>query len=132
MIFVDTGAWFALATPSDVDHERAKAFLDSFSAPLLTSDYIVDELLTLFAVRRQKPKGIEWRHEVLESAGTELVRVTEEDFKNALRLYEDFADKEWSFTDCTSYALMQRLEITQAFAFDQHFRQFGTVTVMPH
>jgi predicted nucleic acid-binding protein len=54
MIFVDTGAWYALAIPSDPDHDQAKAFVASNSEPFLTTDYIVDELLTLFAVRGQK------------------------------------------------------------------------------
>ena len=56
MIFVDTGAWYALATPSDPDHQAATAFVASSTAPLITSDYIVDELLTclLRGVRRQR------------------------------------------------------------------------------
>lgn len=43
MIFVDTGAWYALATLTDVDHAAAKAFVATISEPLVTSDYIVDE-----------------------------------------------------------------------------------------
>jgi predicted nucleic acid-binding protein len=131
MIFVDTGAWYALATPSDIDHERAKTFLASSTQPLVTSDYVVDELLTLFVVRKQKSKGIEWRREVLDKDAAVIIRITDDDFANAVRIYEEFEDKEWSFTDCTSYAVMQRLNITQAFAFDSDFHQFGTVTVNP-
>src|SRR4051812_19065862 len=111
MIFVDTGAWYALAIASDPDHEAAKAFVASISEPLATSDFIVDELLTLFSVRRQRAKGIDWIHDVLEQGGVDLVRLSEEDFINALRVYEQFRDKNWSFTDCTSYVAMQRLEI---------------------
>ncbi len=131
MIFVDTGSWYALTTPGDPDHDRAKAILESNTEPFLTSDYVVDELLTLFIVRGQKTKGIEWKHDVLESGGVRLERVSESDFDSALRLYQEFADKEWSFTDCTSYVLMQRLKIQQAFSFDHHFRQFGIITVIP-
>jgi uncharacterized protein len=131
MIFVDTGAWYALATPSDVDHERATAFVANSTEPLFTSDYVVDELLTLFVVRGQKHKGIEWRHDVLEAGGMHLVHVADKDFTNALRIYEQFADKQWSFTDCTSYVLMQRLKVLTAFSFDEHFRQFGIVSVLP-
>jgi predicted nucleic acid-binding protein len=59
MIFVDTGAWYALAIASDPDHKAAKSFVASITEPLVTSDYIVDELLTLFTVRGQKQRGIE-------------------------------------------------------------------------
>jgi hypothetical protein len=131
MIFVDTGAWYALATPSDPDHERAKEFVASITEPLVTSNFVVDELLTLFIVRGQKPKGIEWTHEVLASEGTHVVSISDDDFTDALRVYEQFADKQWSFTDCTSYVLIQRLALKKAFAFDKDFHQFGIVTVVP-
>lgn len=131
MIFVDTGAWYALAVPSDVDHRQAKCFLATIDEPLITTDYIVDELLTLFTVRGEKAKGIEWRHDVLEKGGVRLERVTETDFAEAIEVYEQFADKEWSFTDCTSFAVIKRLGIGRAFSFDHHFRQFGIIAVVP-
>lgn len=36
-------------------------------------------------------------------------------------------DKEWSFTDCTSYAVMKQLNIAEAFTLDHHFAQMGFV-----
>jgi uncharacterized protein len=131
MIFVDTGAWYALAIPSDPDHEEAKSFLATIDEALITSDYIVDELLTLFTARDEKVKGIEWKRDVLEQGGTRLERVSEADFASACEVYEQFNDKQWSFTDCTSYVVMQRLNIKEAFSFDHHFRQFGTVAIVP-
>lgn len=131
MIFVDTGAWYALATPSDPDHARAKDFLESSAERLLTSDYVVDELLTLFVVRGQKGNGIEWMRDVLDGGGAQVVRLSDDDFAGALSVYEQFLDKAWSFTDCTSYVLIRRLGLRTAFSFDAHFRQFGIVTVVP-
>jgi uncharacterized protein len=131
MIFVDTGAWYALAIASDPDHKAAKSFAASITEPLATPDYIVDELLTLFAVRGQKHKGIEWIQEVLRRGGADVLRVSDEDLENALQLYEKFNDKAWSFTDCTSYVVMQRLSVKPAFSFDHHYRQFGFVSVVP-
>ena len=49
----------------------------------------------------------------------------------AIGLVRRFRDKNWSFTDCTSRMVMEKLAIGTAFAFDQHFRQFGTVSVVP-
>lgn len=68
---------------------------------------------------------------MLESGGMCMERITEGDFVQACQIYKQFCDKEWSFTDCTSYVVMQRLKITQAFSFDHHFRQFGTIAVLP-
>jgi predicted nucleic acid-binding protein len=131
MIFVDTGAWYALAIASDPDHNAAKSFVASINEPLVTSDYVVDELLTLFTRRGQKQRAVEWIQDVLRSGGTELFRVSDQDFESALQLFEKFHDKVWNFTDCTSFALLQRLEIKTAFSFDHHFHQFGIVNVVP-
>ena len=51
MLFVDTGAWFAAFVTNDPDHPAASAWLDANREPLVTSDYIFDELMTLFKVR---------------------------------------------------------------------------------
>jgi predicted nucleic acid-binding protein len=129
-IFVDTGAWFALSVPDDPDHAAASAFLRSNTERLLTSDYIFDELLTLFRNRGQMNRATDWVDQVRQGR-CEVVRVTEGDLEHATDIYFRFADKAWSFTDCTSYVLMQRLGIVRAFSFDAHFRQFGTVSVLP-
>jgi predicted nucleic acid-binding protein len=57
--------------------------------------------------------------------------LTKEDILDAWRLFHTYPDKQWSFTDCTSKIVIEKLGITHAFSFDQHFRQFSTVTVVP-
>jgi len=61
----------------------------------------------------------------------DIVLITGDDIAEAWLAFRQFQDKSWSFTDCTSYAVMRPLQIAQAFSFDHHFRQFGTVTVVP-
>jgi uncharacterized protein len=46
-------------------------------------------------------------------------------------VFKTFADKDWSFTDCTSKIVIEQLGIAQAFAFDHNFEQFGTVQIVP-
>ena len=58
-IFVDTGAWFARFVPTDPDHPAAKVWLDRNTSPLITTDYIVDELLTLLKVRGEYQRALE-------------------------------------------------------------------------
>jgi predicted nucleic acid-binding protein len=129
-VFVDTGAWFAASVPNDPDHAAAAAFLRSNSERLVTSDYIYDELLTLFRSRGQMDRAKDWVEQVSQRR-LDVIEVVESDFRAATTLFFDFADKDWSFTDCTSRVIMERLGIQRAFAFDEHFRQFGTVIVMP-
>lgn len=57
--------------------------------------------------------------------------MTIDEIRETWQIFQHFADKEWSFTDGASRVVMEKLGITQAFAFDHHFRQFGTVQVLP-
>jgi predicted nucleic acid-binding protein len=57
--------------------------------------------------------------------------LTDPEIVAAWQVFQAFADKDWSFTDCTSKVLIDQLSLTHAFAFDQHFRQFGNVLVVP-
>jgi predicted nucleic acid-binding protein len=129
-IFVDTGAWFATSVPDDPDHAAANSFMRSNRERLVTTDYIYDELLTLFRARGHMDRAKDWIEQVRHKR-CDIVQVLDSDVKSATAVFLDFSDKEWSFTDCTSRVVMERLGIQKAFAFDEHFRQFGTVTVMP-
>ncbi len=86
MLFVDTGAWYALTVPSDPDHAAATHFLQQNPRPLVTSDYVVDELLTLFVVRGHKSRGIDWLRDVLATGGVTLIRIEADDFNAACEL----------------------------------------------
>ena len=39
-------------------------------------------------------------------------------------------DKTYSFCDALSFVVMERLGITEAIAFDRHFREYGRVTIL--
>jgi len=58
MIFVDSGAWFASVVPTDPDHAAASAWLAQNSEPLITSDYVIDETLTLLKMREQLQRAL--------------------------------------------------------------------------
>jgi uncharacterized protein len=130
-IFVDTGAWFARFVPSDRDHAAARAWFEQNTHPLITTDYIVDELLTIFRVRGEYQRALEVGPPLFANELCALEWVTPADVKNAWQVFSTYQDKGWSFTDCVSRVVMERLGITSAVAFDEHFRQFGTVRVLP-
>jgi predicted nucleic acid-binding protein len=131
VIFVDTGAWFALVVPTDPDHRAAVAWFGSNRESACTSDYVVDETLTLLRARGEPHRALAMGRLFFAGQIALLHHLSEADVLEAWRVFERFSDKAWSFTDCTSEVLMNRLGMTQAFAFDEHFRQFGVVTVHP-
>src|SRR5206468_12200235 len=65
---------------------------------------------------------------ILDSAAFERVSVEPPVFDAAWSLFIERTDKPWSFTDCTSFVLMENLGIRQAVAFDANFRQAGFAT----
>ena len=131
MIFVDTSAWFARCAARDVHHASARSFHQANRAPLVTTDYVVDETLTLFKCRGNQELAFRIGPKLLGGLLAELVHVTADDVAAAWQVFELHRDKAWSFTDCVSYVVMKRLAIGEALAFDDHFRQFGFVLVRP-
>ena len=61
----------------------------------------------------------------MAQALTAIEAVTPADEKKAKEIIQRYTDKEFSYTDATSFAVMERLGITAAFVFDTHFKQYG-------
>ena len=135
MIFVDTGAWFALAVKEDPDHEAAVTFLGRNREPLATSDMVAVETMNLLRFRKRDAAGhalaLRVGADIWEKRAAVLLRTTGEEIERARQIFETFSDKLWSFTDCTSMEIMERRGIHEAFAFDRHFEQFGGITRRP-
>lgn len=131
MIFADTGALFAYVVPDDEHHQQARAWIRQNRIPLLTTDYVVDETLTLLRARGQFARAVQLGELLFGGTLANLHYLTPEDVMAGWQVFRTYSDKEWSFTDCTSKVVIERLGLSQAFAFDQHFRQFGTVEVVP-
>ena len=124
MIFVDTGAFVALMRQKDRHHEAARRFMAK--PPLLvTSDYVVDETVTLLLTRVSRAAAEQFLTGVCASRLLRLEMVGEEGFFQAQKLFLQFRDKHWSFTDCSSLAIVKRLGIDEVFGFDHHFDQMG-------
>ena len=131
MIFVDTGAWFAAFVPNDADHAAADAWLEAITEPLVTTDYVIDELLILMKMRGEFQRALRVGASLLAEEIAQVAWVLPGDIQQAWHIFQRYHDKGWSFTDCVSRVMMERLRIQTAFAFDDHFRQFGTVIVVP-
>jgi len=129
-VFAGTGAWCALYDRSDVHHVRASAFLREIKrqkVQLITSDYVLDESLTLLRFRAGHREAVEFGRWMLQSPLVKLINVDEKTWQSAWDLFVRYDDKHFSFTDCTSFAIMKQLGLTNAFAFDHNFEQAGFV-----
>ncbi len=131
LVLVDTSAYFALVDKSDRHHSSAVAFIRSNIVLLATTDLILVETLNLVRARLGHSHAVRLGRQLLNPALTTVLKVSDEDMAQGWRLFQRYLDKDFSFTDCTSFALMERLRITTAFAFDLHFHQYGRFTIVP-
>jgi len=131
MTFVDTGAWAALFVPVDPKHAIAKRWLQENRDRLITSDYVVDEVLTLLKTRFSTRASIYAGRSLFGERLSKLLYLTADDIDRAWEIFQSHSDKQWSLTDCSSLALMQRMRISKAFAFDKHFSQMWGVRRVP-
>jgi uncharacterized protein len=124
-LFVDTSAWFAYVNRDDPAHERVVRALEEFPGILLTSSYVFDETITLCLARLGHAAAARTGEALLDPELTDLVRITAADERAAWQLFVTRPDKTYSFTDCTSFALIRRLGIQDVAALDLDFRREG-------
>ena len=115
----------------DANHHAAVRFKDSLVHPLVTSNYITDEVITLVRSRLGHNVAVKIGQKLWGESIANLIRVTPRDEIKAWEIFVKYQDKAFSFTDCTSFTLMERVEVTEVFAFDEHFKQYGSFIVLP-
>jgi predicted nucleic acid-binding protein len=125
MIFVDTGVWFARFVPDDPNHSRITTWLDTNSELLITSDYCVDETLTLIAARKRSKLAIAAGRHLFNETIARLHFLKNDQINRAWILFQQRASAGWSFTDCTCKIVIDDLGILSAATLDRHFGQFG-------
>lgn len=130
MIFVDTGAWFARFVPDDPDHARVVSWFATNHELLVTSDYCVDETLTLLGARKRPKLAIEAGRELFNETLARLHYLTREQIERAWILFQQRGHAGWSFTDCTSKIVIEDLGVNTAAALDRHFDEFG-ISLVP-
>ena len=129
-IFVDTGAWYAVVDKKDPDHAQAESYFRNNKTPLLTTNFIFDETITLLRSRLGWSTAKEFGQNLKNSSFVSIIGIKDEDEKRAWQIFLKYKDQDYSFTDCTSFAVMERLKIDTAFSFDSHFESMK-FQVMP-
>jgi predicted nucleic acid-binding protein len=133
-VFVDTGAYGAMAIERDEYHQivtRMTRWLLVNHRSIITTNFIVAETHALILARAGR--GLALRAlQLIEENTDRIERVTVEDELEARRILEQHADKTYSYTDATSFAVMRRLGLNDVFTFDRHFEQFGFSPLKPH
>lgn len=128
MIFVDTSYWAALTAVTDTHHLEARGLSDAYGeVRLVTTNHVRGETWTLLRRRRGHPSAVRFIDRLAETPRVRVEHVPEELEDEALVWLRRHDEREYSFVDATSFALMRKLGLREAFAFDGDFAAAGFV-----
>ena len=131
VVFADTGYWVAVLSPIDDWKVKATAASRTLGkVRIVTTEMVLDELLAALSkvpVRAMVIRGVE---AIRSNPNIEVVPQTSLQFSEAFEAYRRVMDKEWSLTDCASFALMKERGLSEALAHDRHFEQAGFVALL--
>lgn len=122
-LFVDTSAFYAIADGGDRHHRAALSALQAGigTDQIITSDHVIVESWLLICSRLGRTAAMRFWDglslDVFSVAG-----VTAQDLRRGREIAREWADQAFSIVDCTSFALIERLDIRRACAFDRHYR----------
>jgi len=127
-LFVDTSAFYALTDRSDRNHGEASHFYGRIKEEdlfLVTTNYIFAEAYTLILRRLGHNMAVEVGERMKASARLEISTVSQRTEGEGWAILKRYADKDFSYVDAVSFAFMRERGLDRAFAFDEHFKQFG-------
>jgi predicted nucleic acid-binding protein len=127
-LFVDTAGSVMLADAADPWHHEACGFRDRWlehAGTLVSTDYVMDETLTLLRMRLGLRAAERWWNQVEASARVRWEWIDPARAERARQWLFRWHDKKFSFTDCSSFVVMKQLRIRDVLTSDRHFRQAG-------
>ncbi|MBA2568640.1 MAG: PIN domain-containing protein [Actinobacteria bacterium] len=132
MIFVDTSFWVAARLSRDEHHGEAVVLRETFAdEELVTSNHAVGETWTFFRRKDGHRTAIAFLDMLERTTRVDVIRVSEDMEGQALRWLRRHDEREYSFVDATSFALMRSLKIREALAFDGDFAAAGFTELRP-
>lgn len=130
--FIDTWGWLAIGNRRDAYHSEIKnlyARIQAEGIGIYTSDYVLDELITILFRRENIQQADSFMEGVFKGASKGKIvveRITSERFTLAWKLRSKYRDKPFiSFTDLTSMVVMEQRKINRIITHDDHFLQVG-------
>ena len=131
MRFVDTSFWVGLYLRRDAHHAGSLALWRSQRGGLVTTNLVLGETWTFVRRRDSFRMATELIDALSRSQSVAVHRIDEAVEDEAWRWLRRHDERAYSFVDATSFALMRRLRIREALAFDGDFSAAGFVELRP-
>jgi predicted nucleic acid-binding protein len=127
--FADTSFWVALQERRDRHHTEARVIANWQVGKLVVSNHVLGETWTTIGRRGGHRAGVGFLDRIFALPELEVVHVDRALEEEAWRWLRRHDEREYSFVDATSFALMRRRRIREALAFDGDFAAAGFVEV---
>jgi predicted nucleic acid-binding protein len=124
-VFADTSYFLAFLGPKDQHHERALAWTRVLRAPVVTTEYVVVEVGNMLTRGADRSLFMDFYDEVRRAGQLELIPASTDLMDRGAEMFAGRTDKEWSLTDCISFAVMSQRGISDALSADRDFEQAG-------
>ena len=118
-VFIDSSVWFASVVARDRHNARAKSVLKA-ATDHVTTDHIIVETWLLLNSRYHR-QGAERFWDSIRRGPVRVEPATTVDLEVAWAIGEAFPDQSFSIVDRTSFAVMERIGVTQVASFDDDF-----------
>jgi len=129
-VFADTSFYLAYVNPRDGAHGATMEFVRQFRGETVTSEYVLVEVGNSLARSADRRVFLDLLRDLRADRHASIVPATHALFEAGANLYARRADKEWSMTDCISFAVMRQEGLTEALTTDRHFEQAGFRVVL--
>ncbi len=132
-VFADTAAFTGVLVRKDENHQSAieiMADLRAKSTRIFTTEAVLFELANALSPIEFRERVVSFIDTLRGLSSIEIVPTNGELFENALLLYRERPDKEWSLTDCASFVVMRVRGINVAYTSDKHFEQASFVKLL--
>lgn len=123
--FADTFALIAWLNPRDNAHTRVAAFLDGFTERLVTTEWVLMELADALSAPTARSTVVSFLQAARGDPLFQVIGYEPLVYQEGFDLFAARTDKEWSLTDCISFAVMSERGIHDALTADHHFEQAG-------
>jgi hypothetical protein len=130
-LFVDTAAWIALEVANDQHHEAAMSFRQEVGHTYrwVTTNWVIWETVTWLRFHVHHASAVRFGERIRAAERLELISVVSQQETAACVMFKRYGDKDFSFVDCASFAVMQDSGLRTAFTFNNHFRLAGFFVV---
>jgi predicted nucleic acid-binding protein len=129
-LFADTFYFIALLSPADAAHSKSIEITRQFNGRLLTTAWVLTEIADGLVEPRARSRFLQFYDRLRSSDEVEIVASNSMWFDRGMDLYRSRADTGWSLTDCISFVVMERYQVSEALTADHHFEQAGFIALL--